>query len=131
MNPRARGDDDDETSETSASRSDEDAFEDVRATDGFEDEEIDEDEAFNEEDEERFGEAFADDDDAYAVDAFDGAEEDARGERGENDDDLNALMDSDEDEGSRGRSEWHWSGCAEHTQCPRPMSNAKCRRRSR
>ena len=45
MNPRARGDDDDETSETSASRSDEDAFEDVRATDGFEDEEIDEDEA--------------------------------------------------------------------------------------
>ena len=99
MNPRARGDDDDETSETSASRSDEDAFEDVRATDGFEDEEIDEDEAFNEEDEERFGEAFADDDDAYAVDAFDGAEEDARGERGENDDDLNALMDSDEDEG--------------------------------
>lgn len=82
MNPRARGDDDDETSETSASRSDEDAFEDVRATDGFEDEEIDEDEAFNEEDEERFGEAFADDDDAYAVDAFDGAEEDARGERG-------------------------------------------------
>ena len=51
MNPRARGDDDDETSETSASRSDEDAFEDVRATDGFEDEEIDEDEAFNEEDE--------------------------------------------------------------------------------
>ena len=99
INPRARGDDDDETSETSASRSDEDAFEDVRATDGFEDEEIDEDEAFNEEDEERFGEAFADDDDAYAVDAFDGAEEDARGERGENDDDLNALMDSDEDEG--------------------------------
>ena len=99
MNPRARADDDDETSETSASRSDEDAFEDVRATDGFEDEEIDEDEAFNEEDEERFGEAFADDDDAYAVDAFDGAEEDARGERGENDDDLNALMDSDEDEG--------------------------------
>ena len=43
MNPRARADDDDETSETSDTRSDEDAFEDVRATDGFEDEEIDED----------------------------------------------------------------------------------------
>ena len=62
MNPRARADDDDETSETSDTRSDEDAFEDVRATDGFEDEEIDEDEAFNEEDDERFGEAFAGDD---------------------------------------------------------------------
>ncbi len=102
MNPRARADDDDETSETSASRSDEDAFEDVRATDGFEDEEIDEDEAFNEEDEERFGDAFAGDDDD---DAFDGEEEDARAERGvgrergDDDDDLNALMDSDEDEG--------------------------------
>ena len=83
MNPRARGDDDDETSETSASRSDEDAFEDVRATDGFAVEEIDEDEAFNEEDEERFGEALrrdaAGDDEE---DAFDGEEEDARGERG-------------------------------------------------
>ena len=59
MHPRARADDDDETSDASDARSDEDAFEDVRATDGFEDEEIDEDEAFNEEDEERFGEAFA------------------------------------------------------------------------
>ena len=107
MHPRARADDDDETSDTSDTRSDEDAFEDVRATDGFEDEEIDEDEAFNEEDEERFGEAFAGDDAAGddEEDAFDGEEEDARGERGvgrelgEEEDDLNALMDSDEDEG--------------------------------
>jgi len=93
---------DSDDDETDASRSDEDVFEDVRANDAFEDEEIDEDEAFNDEDDERYGDVFAGDDDDDVEfgdeDEFQAAEGGEGANEDDDDDDLNALMDSDADE---------------------------------
>lgn len=93
------------------SASDEDVFEDVRDADGFEDEEIDEDEAFDDDDEARWGEAFArnGDEEAWDEEASDfddeGGNASGDGDGTEEDDDLNALMDSeDEADAPMGRS---------------------------
>jgi len=80
--------------------SDEDAYEDPPSD--FDDEEIDEDEAFNEDDEERYGELFdaEGEEDAFDDDDGDDDDDDDDDDGGEeraddDDDDLNALMDSD------------------------------------
>ena len=88
--------------------SDEDAFEDVAEASDFDDEEIDEDEAFNDDDDMKYGELFDGGDEGE--DEFDDDEEDdldgeddedgatAAGAEDDEDDDLAQLMDSDADE---------------------------------
>ena len=96
--------------------SDEDVFEDVRDVDAFEDEEIDEDEAFDDEDEARWGEALgggAESDEAWDddddVDGYEGVKRD--GKDGD-DDDLRAVMDSEEEQEEEPRTSGRDAGKA-------------------